>query len=166
MQSRGICKAVHAIESAIKYDLIDAATRGLPVVMLRQFKVTMIGAGSRFTPQLNIDILSIPGNVDGTLGLVDIDASRRATMQRLIQKWIDQKGLTAKWNGVSSTDRLEILPTTDDHTNCIEGSGHACVCHDNDIPKRVDVAFRRIYHLVQLPRVGVRPVIPKVCRFD
>ena len=128
-----------ATESAHKAHINDAASRGLPGAMLRPIKVTMMGAGSGFTPRLSNDILSIPGNVGGTLGLVDIDASRLATMHGLIQKLIDQKGLSEKWNVVSSTDRREILPGTDYLTNCIEVSGLACVRHDNDIPKKYGI---------------------------
>ena len=57
----------------------DAAARGLPGNILRPIKITMMGAGSGFTPRLMNDVLRIPGDQGGTIALVDIDRERLAT---------------------------------------------------------------------------------------
>jgi hypothetical protein len=51
----------------------SAEAVGLPGQMRRPIKVTMLGAGSGFTPTLVNDILRIPGEQGGTIALVDID---------------------------------------------------------------------------------------------
>ena len=61
----------------------DAATRGLPGAMPRPIKLTMLGAGSGFTPRLLNDLFRIPGEQGGTIALVDIDRDRLATMHRV-----------------------------------------------------------------------------------
>ena len=127
------------LESAHKAHINDALIRGLNGSFHRRVKVTLMGAGSAFTPRLTNDILSIPGNMGGTIGLVDIDVQRLNTMLQIIEKLIAQKGLSQSWNVVGSTDRTDILPGTDYLTNCIEVSGLACVRHDNDIPKKYGV---------------------------
>ena len=126
-------------KSAHEAHIQDSGERGLAGRMPRPIKVTMMGAGSGFTPRLTNDILCIPGNVGGTIGLVDIDPDRLGTMARLIRRLIESKGLQDSWNVVSSTDRTEVLPGTDYLTNCIEVSGLACVRHDNDIPRKYGV---------------------------
>ena len=68
----------------------DAQERGLPGTMLRPIKVTMMGAGSGFTPRLTSDILNIPGNLGGTIALVDIDASRLHTMVGLLTRLVNR----------------------------------------------------------------------------
>ena len=50
-----------------------ADQRGLAGAMPRPIKVTMLGAGSMFTPELVKDLFLIPDNVGGTIALVDID---------------------------------------------------------------------------------------------
>jgi alpha-galactosidase len=50
-------------------------SRGLAGTMGRPIKVTMMGAGSGFTPRVVSDILQIPGEQGGTIALVDIDTS-------------------------------------------------------------------------------------------
>ncbi len=117
----------------------DSEERGLPGPMRKPIKVTMMGAGSGFTPRLTSDILSIPGNQGGTIALVDIDANRLDTMHRLIGKLIAQKGVEHKWKVIASTDRTEVLADSDYLTNCIEVSGLGCVRFDNDIPAKYGV---------------------------
>ena len=117
----------------------DAQERGLPGTMLRPIKVTMMGAGSGFTPRLTSDILNIPGNLGGTIALVDIDASRLHTMVGLLTRLVSEKGLSEKWTIIGSTDRREVLSGSDYLTNCIEVSGLGCVRHDNDIPAKYGV---------------------------
>ena len=72
----------------------DAAARGLPGELLRPIKITMMGAGSAFTPRLMNDILRIPGDKGGTIALVDIDRERLATMTKLITRLAAQLGKT------------------------------------------------------------------------
>ncbi len=125
--------------SAHEAHVRDAAERGLPGRFTRRIKVTMMGAGSAFTPRLTNDILSIPGALGGTIALVDIDPDRLSTMERLIRRLIEGKGLANRWDVLASTDRTEVMGGSDYLTNCIEVSGLECVRFDNDIPKKYGV---------------------------
>ena len=116
----------------------DAAARGLPGTLSRPIKLTMLGAGSGFTPRLVNDLLRIPGEQGGTLALVDIDLARLATMKRVIEKLAAQLGKT-NWQVVASADRTEVLAGSDYVVNCIEVSGTACVRHDHDIPLKYGI---------------------------
>lgn len=116
----------------------DAATRGLPGTMPRPIKLTMLGAGSGFTPRLLNDLFRIPGEQGGTIALVDIDRDRLATMHRVIEKLAAQLGKT-RWKIVASPDRTAVLADSDYIVNCIEVSGTACVRHDNDIPLKYGI---------------------------
>ncbi len=122
----------------------SAEARGLMGTMRRPIKLTMMGAGSGFTPTLVRDVLQIPGEQGGTIALVDIDAGRLRTMHGLIQKVIDQKVLDAQgktnWSVESSTDRTEVLGGSDYVICCVEVSGTACVRFDNDIPAKYGVS--------------------------
>lgn len=111
----------------------SADTHALPGIFGRKIKLTMMGAGSGFTPRLVNDILRIPGNLGGTIALVDIDSQRLDTMARLIQKLIKSRGAKG-WNVISSTDRRQVMADSHYLVNCIEVSGVECVRHDNDIP--------------------------------
>ena len=62
-----------------------AERRGLPGAMPRPVQVTMLGAGSMFTPELVKDLFLIPDNGGGTIALVDIDEPRLATMTKLVE---------------------------------------------------------------------------------
>jgi len=117
----------------------SATKRSLPGSMRRPITVTMLGAGSGFTPRVVNDILRIEGNQGGTINLVDIDVSRLDTMAKLIAKVIDQLGGSDHWSVCASTDRGEVLVGTDYIVNCIEVSGTACVRFDNDIPTKYGV---------------------------
>jgi len=116
----------------------DATTRGLPGAMPRPIKLTMLGAGSGFTPRLLNDLFRIPGEQGGTIALVDIDRGRLATMHRVIEKLAAQLGKT-NWRIVASPDRTKVLADSDYVVNCIEVSGTACVRFDNDIPLRYGI---------------------------
>src|SRR5271163_4593485 len=87
-------------------------TLGLPGVMPRPIKITMMGAGSGFTPRLMNDVIRIPGNNGGLIALVDIDRERLRTMHKLIEKLIAQIGVKG-WTVVSSADRRKVLPGSD-----------------------------------------------------
>jgi alpha-galactosidase len=117
----------------------DAAAQGLPGSVQRPIKLTMLGAGSGFTPRLVNDVLRIPGNQGGVIALVDIDLSRLRTMHKLIVKLIAKLGQEKHWKVVSSPDRTQVLKGTDYVVNCIEVSGLECVRHDNDIPLKYGI---------------------------
>lgn len=116
----------------------DAATKGLPGSVLRPIKVTVLGAGSGFTPRLISDVLQIPTADGGEVALVDVDEDRLRTMQQVIGKTIAKMGKT-DWTVTASTDRTEVLPGSDYLICCVEVSGTACVAFDNDIPLKYGV---------------------------
>ena len=116
----------------------EASQHSLPGEMKRPIKITMLGAGSSFTPRLITDVISIPGSKGGLIALVDIDRHRLRTMHQLIQKLLKQKG-AAHWKVIASEDRKKVLKDTDYIINCIEVSGMACVRFDNDIPARYGI---------------------------
>ena len=115
-----------------------AATHKLPGEMRRPIKITMMGAGSGFTPRLVSDVLRIPGNKGGVIALVDIDSGRLRTMHRLIGKLIAKLGVGG-WKVIASEDRKKVLKDSDYVVNCIEVSGLECVRFDNDIPAKYGV---------------------------
>ena len=119
----------HAAHSK-KADLV-----GLPGEMRRPIKITMMGAGSGFTPTLVGDILQIPGDQGGVIALVDTDAGRLDTMRQLIQKLLVVLGKRG-WTVEASTNRADVLGGTDYLINCIEVSGLEAVHLDNDIPAK------------------------------
>jgi alpha-galactosidase len=120
----------------------SASIVGLSGKMRRPIKVTMIGAGSGFTSTITRDILQTPGNLGGTIALVDIDDERLSMMKLVIQRMIEAKNSespSAQWKVIASTNRVDVLPDTDYIVNCIEVSGLACVKFDNDIPLKYGV---------------------------
>ena len=117
----------------------SAEEKGLPGQMRRPIKVTVMGAGSGFTPTLVRDVLQIPGEQGGTIALVDIDAGRLDTMHKLIQKVTEFQGKT-NWKVEASTDRTQVLPGTDYIIICVEVSGTGTVRFDNDIPLKYGVS--------------------------
>ena len=104
----------------------------------RPIKITMMGAGSGFTPTLMNDVLRIPGNHGGLIALVDIDQSRLKTMHKVIEKLIRKLGLK-NWKVIASPNRKSVLKGSDYIVNCIEVSGLDCVRFDNDIPAKYGV---------------------------
>ncbi len=115
-----------------------ASEQGLRGRMERPIKLTFLGAGSFFTPQLINDVLRIPGERGGVIALVDIDPQRLRRSQRLIATLI--RRLRRKgWRLLVSTDRTAVLRDSDYVVNCIEVSGLECVVHDNDIPLRYGI---------------------------
>lgn len=98
----------------------------------------MMGAGSFFTARIVSDLLAIPGNVGGTIALVDIDRTRLGLMKRLVGKLIDKSGRSG-WRVVASENRRTVLKGCDYIVNCIEVSGLDCVRHDNDIPAKYGI---------------------------
>jgi alpha-galactosidase len=116
----------------------SAQASGLPGRIDRPIKITMLGAGSGFTPRLVNDVLRIPGESGGTIALVDIDTGRLGMMLRLIEKLILQLGKTG-WTVTASPDRTKVLENSDYVVNCIEVSGKDCVVFDNDIPLKYGI---------------------------
>lgn len=116
----------------------DAGSKGLPGQVQRPIKITMLGAGSAFTPRLMNDILRIPGEAGGQIVLVDIDPKRLKLMHQLIMRLTDQLGKT-NWKVTATQDRLKALPNSDYIVSCIEVSGTACVRYDNDIPAKYGI---------------------------
>ncbi|MBI1337461.1 MAG: alpha-glucosidase/alpha-galactosidase [Phycisphaera sp.] len=116
----------------------DAEVVGLPGKFQRPIKVTMLGAGSGFTPRLGCDIIRTPTADEGTLALVDIDKNRLDAMVKILQRVVQQVGKPG-WKIVGSTNRLDVLPGSDYVTNCIEVSGVDCVAFDNDIPLKYGI---------------------------
>ena len=82
---------------------------GLRGDMPRPIKITMLGAGSGFTPRLVSDVLQIPGADRGEIALVDVDKDRLKTMHALIRKLIEQTGKSESWTVSASTNRHEVL---------------------------------------------------------
>ena len=116
----------------------EAQAKGLPGEIRRPIKITMLGAGSGFTPRLVNDVVDIPGNAGGTIALVDIDTERLSTMEQLIKKLFDQKG-KKNWKVIASPERRKVMKGSDYIVNCIEVSGTACVRDDNDIPAKYGI---------------------------
>ncbi len=117
----------------------DSEIRGLAGEFDRPIKLTFLGAGSGFTPRLLNDVMRIPGEKGGQIGLVDIDTDRLGRMERLVNKVISHLGKEGKWNVTATTDRTQVLPGSDYVVCCVEVSGTACVRHDNDIPARYGI---------------------------
>ncbi len=118
-----------------------SSTLGLAGDMRRPIKVTMLGAGSGFTPTIVRDILQIPGNQGGTIALVDIDLDRLDTMQKVISRMVEMKSAEGgkAWKVIASADRTQVMGGSDYIVVCVEVSGLACVRHDNDIPAKYGV---------------------------
>lgn len=111
---------------------------GLPGKISRPIKITMLGAGSAFTPRLVSDVLRISGADRGEIALVDIDCERLQTMGVLIQRLFAQLGKTG-WRVTASPNRRKVMRGSHYIVNCIEVSGLACVRLDNDIPSRYGI---------------------------
>jgi len=116
----------------------SAADVGLDGSMRRPIKVTVLGAGSGFTPTLVNDILRIPSDQGGTIALVDIDIERLETMHKIISNLTVKLG-KENWKVEASPDRTTVLPGSDYLICCIEVSGTACVRFDNDIPAKYGI---------------------------
>lgn len=104
----------------------------------RPIKITMLGAGSGFTPRLVNDVLRTPGQLGGTIALVDIDSSRLRTMKRLIDRLIAKLGVKG-WRVIASENRRAVMKDSQYIVNCIEVSGIECVRHDNEIPAKYGI---------------------------
>lgn len=106
---------------------------GLDGQMRGPIKLTMMGAGSGFTPRLVSDVVQIEGNPAGEICLVDIDMKRLSAMAKYLDILLAKLGKT-DWKVSATTKRREVLKDSDYIVNCIEVSGADCVRFDNDIP--------------------------------
>ncbi|MFT5241740.1 MAG: alpha-galactosidase [Candidatus Promineifilaceae bacterium] len=106
---------------------------GLDGEMRGPIKLTMMGAGSGFTPRLVSDVVQIKGHDRGEICLVDIDRKRLTLVHKFIALLLAKLGKT-EWTVTSSTRRREVMKGSDYIVNCIEVSGPECVRLDNDIP--------------------------------
>ncbi len=87
---------------------------GLPGTMLRPLHLAILGAGSMFTPRLINDLLRIPGQQGGTIGLVDIDSRRLRTISRLIERLVLQAAHGgSKRDVIASEDRKAVMKGTE-----------------------------------------------------
>jgi alpha-galactosidase len=104
----------------------------------RSIKVAILGAGSAvFAQQLITDLLSIPGQEQGTLALVDVDSERLELAHRMGEKLIALSGRS--WTAEASTDRRRVLPGCDYVINTIEVAGLRNVRPDYEIPLKYGV---------------------------
>jgi alpha-galactosidase len=100
--------------------------------------VTLVGAGSAvFARQLITDILAIDGLEEGVFALVDIDPDRLDLAWRIAERLVELKGKS--WKVIASTDRSDVLATSDYVINSIEVAGLANVRFDYDIPLKYGV---------------------------
>lgn len=127
-------KSGHAAHSSAAHN-----QAGLPGKLERPIKLTMLGAGSGFTPKLVADVLGIPGESGGTVALVDTNRSRLRTMKTLVEKIIAFRRKN-NWRVIASTDRRAVMKGSDYLVNCIEVSGTECVRFDNDIPGKFGIS--------------------------
>lgn len=100
-------------------------------------KISIIGAGSAFTQEIVVDILTIEGINEGLIALVDIDSERLKIAHQLVEKIVDLTG--KKWNVISSTDRKEVLADSDFVINQIEVEGLSTVKMEYEIPLKYGV---------------------------
>jgi alpha-galactosidase len=121
-------------------DTQDADSQlGLPGSMPRRIKLTLLGAGSGFTPRLVSDVVQIAGHDEGEVCLVDIDRKRLTTVTKFVKMLLAHLGKPG-WQVKASTRRREVMAGSDYIVSCIEVSGAECVRFDNDIPLEYGVA--------------------------
>jgi hypothetical protein len=116
----------------------DSSSSALTGKFSRPLKITMLGAGSGFTPRLLNDVLQTPGECGGTIALVDIDSARLSTMAKVVRKLLAKLGKT-NWKVLASANRRDVLAGSHYIVNCIEVSGLECVKFENDIPLKYGV---------------------------
>ncbi|MFZ7942241.1 alpha-galactosidase [Neobacillus sp. 19] len=100
-------------------------------------KISIIGAGSEFTQNIVVDILTIKGLDEGIIALVDIDAERLEIAHQLVEKIIEKTG--KKWSVIGSTDRRKVIADSDFVINQIEVAGLHTVKLEYEIPLKYGV---------------------------
>ena len=111
---------------------------GLPGQFSRPIKLTILGAGSGFTPILINDVLQVPTADRGEIALVDIDRSRLAAMKKVIERLIAKHNKQG-WTVCASPNGRTLLANSTYVINCIEVSGLKCIDYENDIPLKYGV---------------------------
>lgn len=100
-------------------------------------KISIIGAGSAFTKNLAVDILTIDGLDEGVIALVDLDQERLEIAHQLVEKI---NGLANKnWRVISSTNRRDVIGESDFVINQIEVAGLYTVKNEFEIPLKYGV---------------------------
>ncbi|MCJ7841552.1 alpha-galactosidase [Lederbergia sp. NSJ-179] len=100
-------------------------------------KISIIGAGSAFTQEIIVDILTIDGIDEGIIALVDIDAERLEIAHKLVEMIVEKTG--KKWTVESSTNRREVIVNSDFVINQIEVAGLSTVKMEYEIPLKYGV---------------------------
>jgi alpha-galactosidase len=100
-------------------------------------KISIIGAGSGFTQNITVDILTIEGLNEGTIALVDNDQERLTIAHQLVEMIVKKTG--KKWSVISSTNRREVIADSDYIINQIEVHGLQTVKHEFEIPLKYGV---------------------------
>jgi alpha-galactosidase len=104
----------------------------------KSVRVAILGAGSAvFAQRLIADLLSIPGQEQGTLALVDIDSERLELAHRMGEKLVAQSGRS--WTVEAATDRRRVLRGCDYVVNTIDVAGLRNVRPDYEIPLKYGV---------------------------
>lgn len=100
-------------------------------------KISIIGAGSKFTEKIVVDILNIQGLEEGIIALVDIDSRRLALASKIVEKVVELLGV--KWKIISSTNLREVIKDSDYVINQIEVAGLNTVKSEFEIPLKYGV---------------------------
>jgi len=100
-------------------------------------RITMLGAGSAFTPYLMKDIMLIEGLKRGVINLIDIDPRRLDISLRYVRAIAGRIG--PGWQVNASTDRRRLMKGSDYIINCIEVSGLKTVAVDYRVPLKYGV---------------------------
>ena len=98
----------------------------------------MVGAGSAvFARQIITDILAVDGLDAGVFALVDVDRERLALARAIAERLVELSGKS--WKVEASTERRDVLASSDYVVNSIEVAGLQNVRTDYDIPMRYGV---------------------------
>jgi len=100
-------------------------------------KISIIGAGSKFTQHIITDILSISDLDEGLFALVDIDSRRLELAKKITEKIIELTG--KNWSVTASTERKEVIAGSDFVINQIEVAGLDTVKNEFEIPLKYGV---------------------------
>lgn len=100
-------------------------------------KISIIGAGSAFTKDIVVDILSIEDLSEGTIALVDVDQERLEIAHQLVEKVI--KGMGKEWNVIASVNRRDVIKDSKYVINQIEVNGLKTVQNEYRIPLKYGV---------------------------
>ncbi|HWT22198.1 MAG TPA: alpha-glucosidase/alpha-galactosidase [Solirubrobacteraceae bacterium] len=98
-------------------------------------RIALIGAGSAvFTRSLCSDVLLAPALAGSTLALMDIDAERLRTAERLVRALVDERGAGARVE--ATLDRAEAVRGADYVVTTFQQGGLEAYALDIEIPRR------------------------------